>query len=164
MNARFRECLRAGVAAQLLHQACCPAKGGGSSSSNETTTQNVDKRLVVDSGIGISSDSSSVNVTALDAGAITDAFEFANANVELLKASDALQGQSVAQLLNLTDKVFDGAFKVLDKNAAIVESSGQFVAQAYDNAKGEGDTKKMIAFGVIAAVAIVAVKSFGKAH
>lgn len=144
-------------------RAPCNGGGGGSSSSNETTTQNIDKRLVVDSGIGISSDSSTLNVTALDGGAVSRAFEFAAKNVDLMKDADALQGQTVQQLLGLTDRVFDGAFKVLDKNADIVKASSAFVSDAYDNAKGEGDTKKLIAAGVIAAVAIVAVKSFGKA-
>lgn len=163
MNSRLRECLRSGVPAAALHDACCPAKGGGgSSSSNETTTQNIDKRLVVDSGVGVSSDSSTVNVSALDGGAIASAFEFAGQNVELMKSADALQGKTVSELLGLTDRVFQGAFTVLDKNAALVESSSKFVSQAYDNAKGEGDVKKLVAAGVIAAVAIVAVKSFGK--
>lgn len=162
MNARYRECLRSGVALSQLHAASCPQKGGGSESSNETTTQNIDKRLVVDSGIGISSDSSSVNVTALDAGAINEAFEFANANVELMKSADALQGQTAAQLLGLTDRVFTEAFKVLDKNASLVQSSGKLVSDAWDNAKGEGSTKTFLAYGVIAAVALVAVRSFGK--
>ncbi len=164
MNARLRECLRQGVAPQLLHAACCAHKGGGSSSSNETTTQNIDKRLVVDSGIGISSDSSTLHVNALDGGAITEAFEFAKSNVDLMKSADALQGQTVQQLLGLTDRVFEGAFKVLDKNADIVKQSSGFVATAYDNAKGEGDAKRLVAYGVIAAVAIVAVRSFGKAR
>ncbi len=155
MSARLRECLRQGVAPQLLHAACCPGKGGGSSSSNETTTQNIDKRLVVSSGIGISSDSSTLNVTALDGGAIMSAFDFAAKN-------DALQGQTAQQLIGLADRVFEGAFKVLDKNADVVKTAGQTVATAYDNAKGEGDAKRLVAYGVIAAVAIVAVQSFGK--
>ncbi len=155
MNSRFRECLRLGVAPQLLHEACCAHKGGGSSSSNSTTTQNVDKRLVVDSGIGISSDSSTLHVTALDGGAITSAFDFATKN-------DAIQGQTAQQLIGLADRVFEGAFTVLDKNAEIVKTAGQTVATAYDNAKGEGDAKRLVAYGVIAAVAIVAVRSLGR--
>lgn len=160
MNSRLRECLRQGVAPALLHQAATLGKGGGSSSSNETTTQNIDKRLVVDQGIGISSDQSTVNVTALDGGAITQVFEFAQSSVDLLKAGDALQGQTAQQLLGLVDRVFDKSFQVLDKNADIVKASGAIVATAYDNAKGEGDAKRLVAYGVIAAVAIVAVKSF----
>lgn len=143
-------------------RAPCNGGGGGSSSSNETTTQNIDKRLVVDQGIGISSDSSTVNVSALDGGAVTAAFEFAGQNVELLKASDALQGQTAQQLLGLAGTVFNRAFDVIGKNAELVQASGATVAQAYDNAKGEGDAKRLVAYGVIAAVAIVAVKSFGK--
>lgn len=143
-------------------RAPCNGGGGGSSSSNETTTQNIDKRLVVDSGIGISSDSSTLNVTALDGGAVQAAFEFAGQNVELLKNADALQGQTAQQLINLADRVFTGAFSVLDKNADVVKTAGASVATAYDNAKGEGDAKRLVAYGVIAAVAIVAVRSFGK--
>lgn len=164
MNTRFRECIRLGVAPQLLHDACCAHKGGGSSSSNQTTTQNIDKRLVVDSGIGISSDSSTLHVTALDGGAVNSAFEFATKNLDLMKSADALQGQTAQQLLGLVDRVFDSSFKVLDKNSDIVKASGSMVATAYDNAKGEGDAKRLVAYGVIAAVAIVAVRSFGKAH
>ncbi len=156
MNARLRECLRQGVAPQLLHAACCAHKGG-SSSANATTSNNIDKRLVVDSGLGVSADSSTLTLTTLDGGAIGRAFDFA-------ESADALQGQTVQQLLGLVDRVFENSFDVLDKNSEIVKTSGAMVATAYDNAKGEGDAKRLVAYGVIAAVAIVAVRSFGKAR
>ena len=136
-------------------RAPCNGGGGGSSSSNETTTQNIDKRLVVDAGIGISSDSSSVNVTALDGGAVQAAFEFAG------KTAD-MQGDASMQLLALANSVFNRSFDVISQNAEIVKTAGASVATAYDNAKGEGDAKRLVAYGVIAAVAIVAVRSFGK--
>ena len=136
-------------------RAPCNGGGGGSSSSNETTTQNIDKRLVVDAGIGISSDSSSVNVTALDGGAVQAAFEFAGKSVDLT-------GDTSLQLIALANSVFNRSFDVITENAEIVKAAGATVATAYDNAKGEGDAKRLVAYGVIAAVAIVAVRSFGK--
>lgn len=136
--------------------------GGGSSSSNQTSTFNIDKRLVVDSGVGISADSSNVSVTALDGGAIQEAFEFAGRNLDLLKHADELQGQASLQLLELAHSVFNRSFDVITENAEIVKAAGATVATAYDNAKGEGDAKRLVAYGVIAAVAIVAVRSFGK--
>lgn len=52
--------------------------GGSSSSSSSTTTQNFDKRVAVDTGIGLSSDSSTVTINALDGGAVNASLDFAN--------------------------------------------------------------------------------------
>ena len=50
--------------------------GGSTSSSNATTTQNTDKRQVVDGGsVGVSSDSSTVNVSVTDTGAVKQAID-----------------------------------------------------------------------------------------
>lgn len=89
-------------------------KGGGSSSSNETTTTttSTDKRQVVDnSSIGVSSDSSTVNVYATDDGAVKQAIELTGGVAEgalngyraLLAATVALASSSEKTLQANTD-------------------------------------------------------------
>lgn len=139
----------------LVHGRCFG--GGGSSSSSASTTTsnvtNVDRRQVVDgSAVGVTSDSSTVNtsynVTALDGGSIAGAFDFAK------KVADG--GNATAgQLLDITKGVFSRAFDQLDKQQSFVSSAGQAVAAAYDNAKGDGTQKFILAVGIIGSVAAI---------
>ena len=74
--------------------------GGGSSSSSTsaTTTTNTDKRLVVDHGVGVSSDSSTVNVTTTDLGAIQSAFDLTKVGLSGVSGSfDKVVGLVAAQ-------------------------------------------------------------------
>lgn len=121
-------------------QGVCLGGGGGSSSSSSssTSTQNIDKRLVVDNGVGVSSDSSTVNVNALDAGAIEASFQFGR---------DALTG---------ADALLARGLQVLDKATTVADKSTALVATAYDNAKGDRTEKTLIAAASLAVVAIVA--------
>lgn len=125
----------------------------GGSSSSAATTNNVDKRLVTGQGMGISADNSTVNV--LDGGAIAQA-------IDLVKTTDANAGKNYAQTLGLAKDFFTQSVAALDKSAAMVKDSGAVVAAAYDNAKGQGADAKFMAYGAMAVVALVAVKSFGK--
>lgn len=123
--------------------------GGGSSSSSSSATNNIDKRLVTgENSVGISADSSSVSVNVLDGGAIAGAFTFA-------REVDANAGKNLATVLNLAGSLFEKTAGALDKSAATV-------AQAYDQAKGQGADARVLAYGAMAVVALVAVKSFGK--
>lgn len=154
--------------------------GGGSSSSNQTETNQIDKRMVIESGIGISSDSSTVSVQALDGGAVSAAL---NANVRAFQesanvvnaataAQDAtsermymLSGQAltgaaatISDVLGVTSRVYERAFTALDKSGRVIEGAGSLVATAYDDARGDQKQRSYIA---IAALAVVAVVAFG---
>lgn len=122
--------------------------GGGSSSSNSTSTQTTDKRMVVDNGIGISSDSSTVNVTTLDAGIVSKA-------LDTVAAADATSGAGFSQLLGLADKLFTGAGSMIEKtqNASLAQLE-TINAAAADQA-GTIDQKTMIVLAVAAAGAFV---------
>lgn len=119
--------------------------GGKSSSSSTQETNNIDRRIVADGGsIGISSDSSSVTINALDGGAINAALDFA-------KASDQETGRTLNQVLGIAANVFDKAGRNVDSSAALV-------ARAYDDAKGAGAEKTILIGAALATVAIVALK------
>lgn len=96
--------------------------GGSSSSSsaNTTSTTNVDKRQVVDNGaIGVSSDSSTVNVSMLDNGAVNHAIDLVNnAGAGALDAYKALLATTLALESKNTDTLkanTDLASKLVDK-------------------------------------------------
>lgn len=124
--------------------------GGGSSSSSSTSTQTIstDKRMVVDNGVGVSSDSSTVTVTAVDLGAVSKAFEFAGAS-----------GQAVVGTL---DKVLKLADTVLTGSLTAAKDSTALVSQAYETAEntkgGSIDQKTMMVLAGVAAVAFVAAR------
>lgn len=122
--------------------------GGGSSSSSSTSTQttSTDKRMVVDNGVGVSSDSSTVTVNATDLGAIGKAFDFATA------AGGSVTG-TMDKVLGLADVLLRGSLDT-------VKGTNAVVSQAYETAKntatGSIDQKTMIIFAVAGAVAFVA--------
>lgn len=126
--------------------------GGGSSSSSSQTTTSTDKRLVVDSGVGVSSDSSTVNVNALDGGSIAEAFKFADA---VSKGNQS----NVSEIIKLAGGVFSNAYKTLDKQAGFVDNAGQAVAKAYEDAKGAGVEKTALIAVGIAALAMIGLKA-----
>lgn len=142
---RAREGARAARFEARVKRACLGGGGGSSSSSqSSTSTTSIDKRLVVDTGVGVSSDSSTVNVNALDAGAIGASFDFGR---------DALKG---------ADTLLARGLQVLDKATGVADKSTALVATAYDNAKGAGTEKVVLMVAAIAAVSIVAIKVMGK--
>ncbi|MCK9991397.1 MAG: hypothetical protein RugAbin2_02411 [Rugosibacter sp.] len=121
--------------------------GSKSSSSSSNQTINTDKRLVVDGGgVGVSSDSSTVNVTQTDLGAIGRAFDFATT--------------SGANVVTTLDKVLGIADTVLKGSLASVQSTNSVVSQAYETAKnttsGAIDQKTMIVMAIAGAVVFVA--------
>ncbi len=126
--------------------------GGGGKSSSKSSTTNIDKRLVVgDGGTGVSADLSAggdystVNLSVLDGSAIASAFAFAEANA-------MSTGESLALLLGV-------ASEALTQNAALVQSSGDLVATAYEDAKGQTADSKYLIAAALAIVGVVAVKA-----
>ena len=128
--------------------------GSSSSSSNATTTKNTDKRLVVsDSGIGLSSDSSTVNITTSDQGSIQGALDIVRGSNDALQANyeNLLvgTGQAFSGILSLAEKAMAGGFGSLDK------SQGN-VAALVDTAQSKGtlDNRTITILGISAAVVV----------
>jgi len=124
--------------------------GGGSksSSSSATTTTNTDKRIAVESGIGISSDSSTVTVEALDGAIVQKA-------LDTVQAADATAGQGFSQLLGLADKLFTGAGEVISSTQNASLKQLETLNTAANDSKGTIDQKTMIVLAVAGAAAIV---------
>lgn len=139
-----------------------PHKGGSSSSSSQTTQQ-IDRRQVVSEGaVGVSSDSSTVNISVLDQGAVARAGEIAAQALELVKTSDQETGKNLSEVLGFARDVFMTGIGVLDKAGTQIERQTELVATAYDLARGEGSEKQMVTIAAVAAVALVAVKVWGR--
>ncbi len=136
--------------------------GGGSSSSSSQSTNQVDRRQVVDNGsVGVSSDTSTVNVSILDQGAIAGARDIAANALALVAASDQQTGQNLSTVLGFARDVFTTGIGVLDKAGKQIDAQTGLIAKAYDNAQGEGTQKNLVAAAALATVAIVAVKAWG---
>lgn len=160
--------------------------GDSSSSSTSTNkTTNIDKRQVVsDNALGITSDSSTVNVTQLDQGAIKAAGDIAGSALSVVKDANALSGKSLNDVLNLGGRVLDSGGKLFagqnDNFNGVLNLAGNLftggfkalqtsqaqVGEAYKSAKeiqvnaGTVDNKYLIAAGM-AVIAIVGLKTMG---
>lgn len=137
---------------ELRHASGFPGyRGGGgsssSSSSQSTTTTNVDKRQVVDNGaVGVSSDSSTVNVTTTDMGSIKAALQYAAENNQglatafdhLLAATIQLEGMTTGtlkanndlatQLAGTASDQAKAASTSLTQNQALIIAAGAALA------------------------------------
>ena len=133
--------------------------GGSSKSSNTTTTQATDKRMVVDQGIGISSDSSTVTVNSLDAGIVAKA-------LDTVAGADATNGEGFARLLDLSgsgfeqliglaDKLFTGAGVMIDKTQSASIAQLETINAAASDQRGAIDQKTMVILAVAGAAALV---------
>lgn len=129
---------------------------GGNTEQSSTTT-NLDKRLVVDGGsVGISSDSSTVNMTSLDGGAIDRAFGFAKAGLDsaLFGTGEALDFAGTG-----LDRAFNVMVKSMDIQAESEKNALAFAARAADNAMnfafdaGKPDASLMQNYGKYLAMA-----------
>lgn len=130
--------------------------GGSSSSSNQTTTNNTDKRLVVETGTGISSEGSTITINSLDAGIVSQA-------MDAVKVADATSGQGFSALMSLADKLFTGAGNLVGATQQatldMAYSTQQATQDAYQTATAEKsgsiDNKTIMILGAVAAAAFV---------
>jgi hypothetical protein len=123
-------------------------KSGSSSQANQTTTtNNVDRRLVNESGI-VAAEGSIVNAEFIDAGAVKAAFDFAT-------NSDAINGAGFNKLLDVAEKL---TTKTQDNATTLSSRFQDNVMDAFERAKttanGSIDQKTMIILGVTAAAAL----------
>ena len=126
---------------------CGGGGGGSSSSSTSSTTQNYDKRVAVETGVGLSSDSSTVTVNTLDAGIVQKA-------LDTVATADATAGQGFNQLLTLADKLFTTGSKVLETGQATTLAQVSALNATAADAKGTIDQKTMIVLAVAGAAVL----------
>jgi len=147
--------------------------GGGdssSSSSQATTTTNLDKRQVVDNGaLGVSSDSSTVNVTVLDNGAIAQA-------IDLSKTSVTANQQSFSDLIDMSKTGTAQAYTGLDhllgfandvltleaNSQKLISQSASNVGDAYKTAQDMSSGNRMLVAGGLILAGIVALNAMKK--
>lgn len=132
----------------------CGGGGGSSKSATTTTTTNIDKRMVVDTGVGISSESSTVNVEVLDADIVNNALLFA-------AAADATAGEGFEKLLGLTERLFDAGGAILDTTAKTSMAAVEAVNTARNDAEGDIDQKTLIILGAVGLGAAYLMKKKG---
>ena len=143
---------------------CCTRKegcrviyGGGSSSSkssssSSTTTVNTDRRQVVDGGsVGVSSDSSTVNVEMTDQGAVKSA-------IDLVRDSGAAAYLAYSDLLNATVTLGTQANKAIQSSTDLAGAVTQAQTGATEAEKEEEQKKQFMIYGGIAIATYLAVR------
>lgn len=142
------------------HRRILGGGGGGSSSSSSTatTTQNTDKRQVVDnSSIGVSSDSSTVNVNYTDQGAVNQA-------VDLVRSAGAGALDAYKSLLAATLALDSKNTETLQANTDLASQlvSSSAISGAGSAIKLDDKQKQVVIYGALAIAGIYAIKAMGK--
>lgn len=128
------------------------SKSSSSSSSNTTNTTNIDRRQVMSDGaIGVTSDSSTINIESMDAGVVNKA-------LDVVASNDTIAGQGFTQLLTLADKMFNAGGTILQKTADTTMAQVGALTTAQNDAKGAIDQKTMMILAGVAAAAFIASK------
>lgn len=113
-----------------------------SSSSTTNNTTNVDKRLVTDNGsTGISSDSSTFNISNTDNGAVNAALASSSANFKTLMDTVKVLGA--------------GAVNSLQANVALAKDLSGTAQNAYTDAAGQASGTKTLMYAVLAVIVLV---------
>lgn len=125
---------------------------GGSSSSASSSSQatnNVDKRLVVDSGVGVTADNSTVNLSVQT----TDA-EIVSRALDTVDMNNATNQEGFSKLLDAADTLFQ-------RGENLIGQTQQSVADAYTLAQttkaGTIDNKTMIVLAIAGAATVYAI-------
>lgn len=146
---------RAGLGARLMGG----GGGGGSSSENKTETTNVDSRMAVQDGAGLSnSNSNTVTVNSTDAvkavaGMGADTLKnIGGAIVELNKTTTATQATSWDNTVNAGAKLID---KLIDKSTTTAEAAINSFQPAENKSNDTSLKLGMIAAAGVAAVVIL---------
>lgn len=135
--------------------------GGDSSSTSASTTNNIDQRATGGNGSQNVSASGGATVNVTDAGAISQAFGFADSalkgaytDVAASRSNTAsTAGAAIAAVQNTSQQATQAITDAFSKSSAQV-------ADAYSTAKA-GENKILVAAGLVV-VGIVAVKVMGK--
>ncbi len=113
----------------------------GSSSSTSSKTDQIDRRIVNESGVANSGDSNSVTINALDGGIV-------KAALDTVQVSDALSAQSLDKLLQVAEGLFTGGERLIGQTQAAVADA---YSQAQTDAKSTIDNRTIVVLGVAAA-------------
>lgn len=113
--------------------------GGGSSSSSSSTTNNTDKRITQQSGVALTVDGSTVNVTNQ-----TVDKEIVGAALDTVNTGNALANDSFVKMLGLADKLFTGAGQALESSQQTTLAQVGALSSAQNDAKGAIDQKTII--------------------
>lgn len=120
--------------------------GGGSRSSSTQETFNTDKRVVTESGIGVSGNDNIISVTSTDGGIVSRALQ----TVDVNNATNAVGFQSL----------LDAASDLFNRGEKLIGQTQKSVADAYGQAqtqtKGTIDNRTIIVLAVAGAVAVFA--------
>lgn len=147
--------------------------GGGSRSSSAQTTNNIDQRVAVQDGLGISGDANAIQLTTIDGGAIKAAFDFASGTTsDALTTTRATVGRALdsidasnATLGDGYDRLLGAAEKLFDRGENLIGQTQQAVADAYnraqDTSKGTIDNRTIIVLAVAGAAAAAFIATRG---
>lgn len=120
---------------------------GSSSSKSSTSTQNIDRRQVVDNGIGVSSDSSTITINSLDEGIVNKALETVSQN-------DAINGEGFNRLLELAGNLFQSGGELIDKTSSAALGAVEAVNTAKNDEEGRIDQKTLVICAVAGVSAV----------
>lgn len=113
----------------------------GSSSSNSSTSSSTDKRVVTDSGIGVSGNKNTITVESVDK-------EIVGKALDTVQISDALNADSFNALLKAADGLFNRGEGLINRTQTAIADA---YAQAQDNTKSTIDNRTVIVLGIAAA-------------
>jgi Tfp pilus assembly major pilin PilA len=120
--------------------------GGGSSSSasntsttTSTTTLNTDKRITQQSGVAMTVDGSTVNVTNQSVDK-----DIVNKALDTVTTGNALQNDGFVKMLGLADKLFATADSTLKSTQATTLAQVGALTSAQNDAKGAIDQKTIV--------------------
>jgi hypothetical protein len=123
--------------------------GGGSSSSSAQNTYNTDKRVVTESGFGLSGDKNQVSIstTTSDPAIVSRALQ----TVDIANATNA---EGFEGLLSAADNLFSRGESLIGQTQKSVADA---YGQAQTNKAGTIDNRTIIVLGVAGAVALYAI-------
>lgn len=140
--------------------------GGKSSSAQSSTTNNLDNRVAVQDGIGLSNSSGNA-ITITDAGATGKALD---ATVATVRDALGFSGNTVSRAFDSVEvanatldsgysKLIDAATEVFDRGQSLIGQTQKAVADAYGQAqadtKGTIDNRTIIVLAVAGVVAAI---------
>lgn len=137
------------------------SKSSSSSSTNTTNTTNIDRRQVMSDGaIGITSDSSTVNVQSMDAGLVKAALDVVSGVdasnrdgysklLDVVVSTEAAGNEGYSKLLSLTEKLFSASGQILEKTADTSLAAVSAVNSARNDATGTIDQKTLVILGAV---------------
>lgn len=156
--------LRERLRVRGAHCPCGPSGGGGgnSSSTSETKTTNIDKRVAVSDGVGLSGDSNSITYNSSSYSSNNDpdvVKALAQAGSDILKSSGAavvdLNKNAMNANVNLYDKTLTAGVTLVDKLIDKVGDGFSLGEKAIDSFQpSENKQTDALKYGLIAAAVV----------